>query len=138
MFKTSPVQSVLPIYSLEQEGQTPSGQPLPNPSLSPSPHINKGINGEELYFSIFITVFKNSLQWLPAWAVSFLGGGSATEASNISFTVIDESAIINTTVREASIHCNKRSKNGWMDEFSTRMRDIKKKSIKKKSKHSEY
>lgn len=58
----SPSPIVFPIYSLEH-GQTPKGHPLKeNRVLPPTPQ--EVINCEEPHFSIFISVFKNSLNGL--------------------------------------------------------------------------
>lgn len=66
---------ILPVHSLEH-GQTPSSQSLSHHIPHPCRHHHY----EDLHFIIFITVFKDSLQWLPDW-IGFGGRGGVQKPS---------------------------------------------------------
>lgn len=86
----SQVQFVLFIYSLEHS-QTPSCQPLKgNRILPPHPALTV-IKPEELCLSIFIMIFKDSLQQLHVLTFSFVcvgEGGVGIERFNISHSQV--------------------------------------------------
>lgn len=60
----------------------------------------EAIHCDELHFSIFITMFKGSLQYLSVWTTSFFGGGCAIKVS-MSLILSYESVAI--TAKGASL-----------------------------------
>lgn len=81
----------------------------PPPLCLPTPPypLPEAFNYAELCFSIFATIFKDSLQWLPVWTVSSPPHsplvGVLPQKPSMSLILNVELAVIDTTAKEASL-----------------------------------
>ena len=64
------------------------------------------INYEKLYLSIFITAFKNSLQWFPVWTAAFSQGLGGTCHRNLQCPSLSIMGLQSTRTLSKKLPCS--------------------------------